>query len=269
MKRCLVRFAVVAVATLSFASSASAFGYLTQWGNAGTGDGQFGASAGPEGIVPGADGNIYVVDRGNNRVQVFSPTGAFITKWGSFGTGDGLLNGPFGIATDYAGNFYVVDSFNHRVEKFSSTGSFLEGLGVGRRRRRHLLRDLHLRLPGRPAGHGRQPVPIPLGVAVDAGDSVYVVGDGDSRVEKFDSDGDFVAKWGSQGTANNQFDHPVGVATDSAGNVYVADTDNTRVEVRLGRKVHHQVGEHAVRAMASSRRAARKGSPLTARTTST
>ena len=106
MKRCVVLFAVAAVATLSFASSALAFGYLTQWGSTGTGDGQFGASQGPEGVVTDATGNVYVVDRGNNRVQAFTPTGAFLGKWGSFGTGDGQFNTPFGIARDATG-FYA------------------------------------------------------------------------------------------------------------------------------------------------------------------
>ena len=41
--------------------------------------------------------------------------------------------------------------------------------------------------------------------------------------KKFDSDGNFITKWGSEGTEDGQFDFANGVAVDSAGNVYVAD----------------------------------------------
>jgi DNA-binding beta-propeller fold protein YncE len=59
---------------------------------------------------------------------------------------------------------------------------------------------------------------------------VYVVDTDNNRVEKFDSNGNFITKWGSNGTADGQFDNPMGIAIDSPGNVYVAD-DNNRIQV--------------------------------------
>lgn len=41
----------------------------------------------------------------------------------------------------------------------------------------------------------------------------------------------FLAKWGSFGTGNGQFDRPWGVAVDASGNVYVADSHNYRIQV--------------------------------------
>ena len=40
----------------------------------------------------------------------------------------------------------------------------------------------------------------------------------------------FVAKWGSSGTGDGQFNKSTGVATDSSGNVYVADYYNNRIQ---------------------------------------
>lgn len=40
----------------------------------------------------------------------------------------------------------------------------------------------------------------------------------------------FLAAWGTQGSANGQFNHPVGVVADGAGNVYVADSGNHRIQ---------------------------------------
>jgi hypothetical protein len=49
---------------------ADAYVYLTQWGSAGSGDGQFN---GPWGVAVDASGNVYVADSGNSRIEKFGP----------------------------------------------------------------------------------------------------------------------------------------------------------------------------------------------------
>jgi DNA-binding beta-propeller fold protein YncE len=61
----------------------------------------------------------------------------------------------------------------------------------------------------------------PIGIAVDPSGNVYVADTGSDRIQKFDSNGNFLAKWGSFGTGDGQFHSPYGVAVDSSGNVYV------------------------------------------------
>ena len=51
-----------------------------------------------------------------------------------------------------------------------------------------------------------------------------------NRIQKFDSNGAFITKWGSSGSEDGQFNYPVGVAVDSSGNVYVADYVNNRIQ---------------------------------------
>ena len=70
----------------------------------------------------------------------------------------------------------------------------------------------------------------PHGVAVDSLDNVYVVERLNSRVQKFDSNGNFITKWGSEGTGEGQFNIPEGIDIDSSGNVYVADTHNSLIQ---------------------------------------
>ena len=72
---------------------------------------------------------------------------------------------------------------------------------------------------------------IPNGIAVDSLGNVYVADGrdeqyrtgGNYRVQKFNSDGTFLATWGTYGSGNGQFSNPQGVAVDSSGNVYVTD----------------------------------------------
>ena len=51
-----------------------------------------------------------------------------------------------------------------------------------------------------------------------------------SRIQKFNSSGTFITKWGSSGSGDGQFAEPQGIAVDSSGNVYVADHYNNRIQ---------------------------------------
>ena len=59
---------------------------------------------------------------------------------------------------------------------------------------------------------------------------MYVVDTLNNRIQKFNSNGTFITKWGSKGTADGQFNFPDGIAVDSSGNVYVADDGNNRIQ---------------------------------------
>src|SRR5438876_1583100 len=85
-----------------------------QGGN-GSGRGQFNN---PHGIAVDSEGNIFVADTGNGRIEKFSPNGTFVT---SIATTD-----PNGVATDRAGNIYVAEiGSKHRVQKLSPDGKFI------------------------------------------------------------------------------------------------------------------------------------------------
>jgi len=89
----------------------------TKWGSNGTGDGQFNQ---PFGVGVDGSGNVYVVDRKNDRIQKFDSSGNFITKWGSVGIGVGQFQGPVDVAGDGSGNVYVSDNSYERIQKFTS-----------------------------------------------------------------------------------------------------------------------------------------------------
>ena len=182
--------------------------YLTQWGTAGSGDGQFNL---PHGVATDAAGNVYVADASNHRIQKFTSTGVYLTKWGSNGTGDGQFAFPIGVATDAAGNVYVADLFNHRVQKFSNVGAYLTQWGSN--------------------GTGNGQFNRPCGIATDAAGNVYVIEQTNHRVQKFTNTGTYLTQWGTNGTGNGQFQVPQGVAINAAGNIYVTDTNNHRVQV--------------------------------------
>jgi DNA-binding beta-propeller fold protein YncE len=194
-------------ATLLFAQTALAQTFVLKWGSAGSGNGQFSS---PYALAVAPNGQVYVADAFNHRVQRFNNTGGYLGQWGSFGTGDGQFNAPTGIAIEPDfGNVYVTSSDN-RVQAFTSSGSWIARWGT--------------------TGSGNGQFNLPRGIAVGP-DAVYVVEQGNQRIQKFTQAGTFLTKWGSPGSGNGQFNNPWGIALDAAGNVYVSETNNNRIQV--------------------------------------
>jgi uncharacterized protein (TIGR03663 family) len=183
------------------------------FGVPGSGDGQFDD---PKDLAVDGQGQIYVLDTRNYRVQVFGAAGQFLRTWGSQGADPGQFQEPWGIAVDRAGNVYVADTWNHRIQKFDSQGQFLTMWGT--------FGDSGGVLGVPEAFYG------PRGVAVDADGNVLVSDTGNKRIAKYAPDGQFITQWGGAGSQAGQFREPCGLAVDGDGNVYVADVWNQRVQ---------------------------------------
>ena len=78
----------------------------------------------PYGIDFSDNGDLYVVDHGNDRISKWNSDGDFIKAWGGNGSADGQLNNPRDLAIG-GGRIYVVEQSNHRVQVFDMDGNFL------------------------------------------------------------------------------------------------------------------------------------------------
>ena len=81
-------------------------------------------------------------------------------------------------------------------------------------------------------GSGDGQFVYPHGIAIDSSGNVYVADSGNSRIQKFTSDGTFIREWGSggTGTGDGEFYEPTEIAIDSSGNVYVSDFAINRIQ---------------------------------------
>lgn len=70
------------------------------------------------------------------------------------------------------------------------------------------------------------------GIAVDSQSNLYVMDSGNTRVQKFDSDGHFITMWGGKGKNDGQFDCSpfCMLAVDGQGNSYITDNNNSRIQ---------------------------------------
>jgi RHS repeat-associated protein len=178
-------------------------------GIAGAEPGEFGK---PEGIaINQATGNVYVVDKGNNRVQEFGSKGEYVRTFGASGSKAGQFNTPTGIAiTPNTGDLWVADTLNDRVEEFTPEGGYLTSFGG--------------------AGTGNGQFSDPDGIAFSSGNA-YVVDTGNDRVQEFSMGGEFIRAFGSKGTTEGEFEKPYGITTEPhSGDLYVGDYGNDRIE---------------------------------------
>ncbi|HET9118782.1 MAG TPA: PKD domain-containing protein [Pseudonocardiaceae bacterium] len=105
-------------------SSSGAF--VTQWGSAGSGNGQFDFYHAQGALGVAGDGTVYVADF-SNRIQKFTPDGTFVTAWGSTGTSPGQFVGISSLAVDAAGHVYAAQqaSSGPAIQEFDSSGNLL------------------------------------------------------------------------------------------------------------------------------------------------
>jgi tripartite motif-containing protein 71 len=211
--------------------SSTSRNFIAKWGTSGSGSSQF---SNPFAVATDSANNVYVADTGNSRVQEFDSSGVFVSQWGGAGSSEGQFVAPRGIAIDGSDNVYVADSNNDRVQKFDATAAhqFVStwGYGVsdGFANFEVCTASCHEGI----AGSSAQQFNLPIGIATDASDDVFVVDSNNSRVQAFDSSGSpfvpFANRFGGSGS-NGDFGRASGVATDPSDNVIVADPLNSRL----------------------------------------
>lgn len=170
---------------------------------------------------------VYLFNRGEHPVMVFSSQGELVDTWGA-----GYFGSAHGLFIDSEDALYLPNFRRHAVCKFSTTGELLMTLGT-------------LDAPGDPDWDGdvrsaiRAPVArahppfiCPTDVAVDREGRIFCSdGYGNARVHRFSKNGALECSWGEPGTGPGQFHVVHGIWVHSDGRVFVADRENNRVQV--------------------------------------
>jgi len=188
----------------------------------------------PRGLTVDTVGNLYIVDKGNDRIRKVDTLGNITTIAGSdvadF-SGDGeaaisaQLSTPYGVSIDAAGNLYVADTNNHRIRKVDTLGdiSTVAGTGVAG-------------FSGDGGAAISAQIRSPKSVTVDVADNLYIVGN--HRIRKVDTFGVIttIAGTGVAGFSGDggvataaQLNYISNAVTDVAGNLYISDKYNHRI----------------------------------------
>jgi RHS repeat-associated protein len=187
----------------------AASGNVCQAGTPGSIEGQMRE---PVGIAASSGGSLFVVEKGNNRVEKFSSTGALLASFGTSGSGEAQLKGATAIAVAPDGSLWVADTGNNRIEEWSSTYSFVRVVGKG--------------------GAGNGEFNRPDAIEADSAGNVLVADQGNGRVQRFSPSGVFIARFGASepGPGQFSFSDPVGIAVNAKGDVWVTDPGHNQIQ---------------------------------------
>ena len=163
-------------------------------------------------VATDSQGQVFVFHRGDvaDPLVVFDAEGNYLRSFGR-----GMFENEHGLRIDRHDNVWVTDNGDHQVMKFTNDGELL--MTLGKKGEAVTTDDTFDR---------------PADIAFGPNDELYVAdGYGNSRVVKFDADGNFVTTWGTPGSAPGEFDLVHSIAVDSQGRVYASDRENNRIQI--------------------------------------
>ena len=191
----------------------------------------------PFGLALDKDNNLYIADRGNNRIRKVNRSGLISTVAGDGGfyyIGDNgpayraSIAGPTGVTVDNQGNIYIADRSNNRIRMVDKLGMIRTVMGTGQQDYNgdsELARETNLHLP--------------FGVALDKNGDLLVIDRSHYRIRKLIMKGNKVTTLAGNGVkqfggdggpaqgANLEFPH--GIDVDSKDNVIFADKAHYRI----------------------------------------
>lgn len=230
---------------------------LETWGSKGPADGEFdfGGNDYYGGIAFSADGGFYVADYGNRRIQQFAADRSFIRSWQTTNAAGQMVT-PVYIAMGPDGNVYVSPEGPKPLQIYTPDGKLIREFGDSSEDGGPIAVDakgnvwqmagatgVHIR------GHSSNGDLIAdydvtdrvgafaFGIAVDAEGRIYIADENKSQAHVYDSSGNWLLTWGSQGSEPGQFTIPIWMAIDGAGGVYIGERSHPRIQrfdVRFG-----------------------------------
>jgi hypothetical protein len=192
------------------------------------------------GVAKNARGHLFVFSRTGKTATVkgsaasmlfeFDPSLKYVKEWGPNNYAAAFAHT---VRVDKEDNIWMVDEGSNMVVKYRPDGSVAMTLGRKEEPLDWLERfveegdKLEGTPPARPGVFNR-----PTDVTWDTQGNIFVAdGYNNSRVAKFDKNGNWVKAIGERGSNPNQFNTPHGITSDAKGNIYVADRGNRRVQV--------------------------------------
>ncbi|CAF3723874.1 unnamed protein product [Rotaria sordida] len=174
----------------------------------------------PANIEVAPNGDIYVVERLNNRVVKWTSDASNGTLIAGTGAVNDQFNEPHGIASDWSsGTIYVSDYANHRVVQYLLSNTTSGKVVAG----------------GNGAGTAINQLYFPVGIYFDSSsNSLFIANIGSHTIVRWVIGASnwtlVVGVTGSAGITSTQLNSPGDVTFDWMGNMYVADVNNDRIQ---------------------------------------
>ena len=168
----------------------------------------------PRGSVVDSQGNIFVCDHGNHRIQMIRSSDGQVIKSIESGA-DVTFHRPWGIDINGNGDLLISEKKSHRVQLVSRNGE-VSVLSIGKK------------------GSHESEFNKPRGILIDPVTHNFFVCDGTNhRIQIFSSSGDFMKSFGNgEGSKTSQFSQPHSMCfNEETGELFVADCGNHRIQI--------------------------------------
>ncbi|XP_078585985.1 protein meiotic P26-like [Branchiostoma floridae x Branchiostoma japonicum] len=221
----------------------------------------------PSGVTVSDESEIFVADRDNQRIQVFTLQGTFVRQFPTVLPSEEKIK-PEDMALDGEGNLWVVGRTEsaHCAVQYNKQGRMLRrfdlqktgwfrGVAVDTRRNHILITQttgdcgnqhgevLVFKPDGTLVGTvgQQQGMKNPRHITVDREGNILVSDCRNNCIHVYNKDGQFMFPFGGEGRGKGQLWGPSGICTDRAGNIIVADQGNRRVEMfdKTGKFLKH------------------------------
>jgi NHL repeat-containing protein len=188
------------------------------------------------GVAVNSKGHVFAFSRGGTTGPAFGAAASQLFEFDQAGRfvreiGKGLYAMAYAhsVRIDKDDNIWIVDKGSDMIVKLTPQGRV--AMVFGRKKEASDEAVPWTRVTP-PRAHVNGMFRQPTDVTWDPQGNIFI-SDGyvNSRVAKYDANGDWVKSWGEKGTKNGEFDTPHSIAADAKGNVYVADRGNRRIQV--------------------------------------
>jgi DNA-binding beta-propeller fold protein YncE len=165
----------------------------------------------PIGMTVHRDGRLFVADTHYHRVLIYGGDGRLVGQFGQAGHGDGEFELPTDVAIDARGFIYVSEyGGNDRITQWSPELQFVRVVAAGE-----------------VAG---LPLTRPVGLAIDAEQTLWVADACNHRVIRFDLDGNVLLCFGTMGREPGQMRYPYDLTVTAANTIMVCEYGNSRLQ---------------------------------------
>jgi len=145
----------------------------------------------PQALDVSPEGLLYVVDTGNNHIQIFDRRGRFLKSVGGFGFGEDQFDHPMDIWARTLINIYVSDFNNRRVQRYNRTMHFISSL------------------TSQESFAPEFQFAEVSGCAVDSQNDLFVLDGGDTKIIKFNRNSRPERSFGGIDSGKGQLEEPV------------------------------------------------------------
>jgi DNA-binding beta-propeller fold protein YncE len=211
----LMRWTIVVVCLLlcpidtpCLAQSDFSIKHIFEFGGEGELPGQFRS---PLALSIGPQGNIYIADTGNNRIQKFSARGEFLKEVGGFGWATEQFDRPVDICAKTGLDVFVADYNNERIERYDKDFNFISSYYSDE----SLSEDLQFGFP--------------CAVTISNHGELFIIDGENYRVLKIDSFGEPELSFADYRWADGKLDDPHQIEISSKDIVYVSDRTAHRI----------------------------------------